>query len=86
MWAWENPSVVDDLKIDALKVRAYGTEHKIEKLTTAQWACEEAEAWAMTALACKLNEAQGAYRGPAGATYVFMTFGRVRLHRPGSDS
>jgi len=34
----------------------------------------------MAALACKLCEAQGVYRGPAGTAFVFMTFGTVELN------
>jgi hypothetical protein len=33
------------------------------------------------ALACMLCEAQGAYRGPAGAARVFFTFGKVTLSK-----
>jgi hypothetical protein len=35
----------------------------------------------MTALAVKLCDAQGAYRGPSGSSYVFMTFGEVQLSK-----
>jgi hypothetical protein len=44
-------------------------------------ACDEAEAWEFTALACKLCNAQGAYRGPAGSARVFMTFDDVQLSK-----
>jgi len=37
LWAWDNPSVDDKLKADALKVKAYGEEHGIERLTTRKW-------------------------------------------------
>jgi hypothetical protein len=68
LWAWANPSVDDALKKDALKVRKYGEEHHVERLTKAKWVGTEEDAWAMTALAVKLCEEQGAYRGPAGET------------------
>ncbi len=35
----------------------------------------------VTAIACKLNGAEGAYRGPAGNTLVFMTYGNVQLSK-----
>lgn len=54
-------------------------QHNVAQLTTRKLTCSEDEAWQLTALACKLNEAQGAYRGPAGTTLVFMTFGTVTL-------
>lgn len=82
LWAWENPSIADGMKSHALQLKEYGETHGIEKLTTAEWAGAEEDAWAMVALAVKLCEAQGAYRGPAGPVYVFMTFGEVKLSKP----
>ena len=82
LWAWDNPSIVDAMKRDALKVKQYGEERGIEKLTTRKWTGTEEDAWAMTALAVKLTGAQGAYRGPSGNSYVFMTFGEVKISKP----
>ena len=56
-----------------------GEEHGIAALTTRKLECDEAEAWEFTALACKLCDAQGGYRGPAGSTLIFMTFDDVQL-------
>lgn len=81
MWAWANPSVDEKLREDALKVRKYGEKHNIERLTKSKWLGTEDEAWAMAALAVKLCGEQGAYRGPAGATYVFIAFGEVKLSK-----
>jgi hypothetical protein len=79
LWGWEHPSVVPALQEHARQVRAYGEQLGIERLTTQEVVCDESEAWEFTALACKLCEAQGAYRGPADTAYVFMTFGTVNL-------
>jgi hypothetical protein len=81
LWAWDNPSIADRLKTDSLKMKAYGVTNHIERLTTAEWKCEESDAWAMAALAVKLCGSQAAYRGPAGSTYVFITFGAVKLSK-----
>lgn len=81
LWAWENPFVVDSLKRDSLRVREYGQQHKIARLTLAEWRCTEADAWSMAALACKLCDAQGVYRGPAGTAFVFISFGKVQLSK-----
>jgi hypothetical protein len=80
LWAWANPSIADSLKRDSLRVREYGEQRQIARLTTAEWPCTESEAWRMAALARKLCEAQGVYRGPAGTAFVFMTFGTVELN------
>jgi hypothetical protein len=81
LWGWDHPSVVPALQDHAKQVRAFGEKHGVEKLTTKKLRCEEAEAWEFAALACKLCNAQGAYRGPADATMVFMTFGDVQLRK-----
>jgi Family of unknown function (DUF6882) len=81
LWAWANPSIEDKLKVDALKVRKYGEEHQITKLTQRKWTGTEDDAWAMVALAVKLCDKQGAYRGPAGSTQVFIAFGGVTLSK-----
>jgi hypothetical protein len=81
LWGWDHPSVEPALQEHARLVWAYGERHGIAKLTTRKLRCSEAEAWEFAALACKLGEAQGGYRGPAGQTMVFMTFGEVHLSR-----
>jgi hypothetical protein len=81
LWGWDNPSVPDALKKDALKVKAYGEQNGITKLTTAKWTATESNAWEMVALATKLCGSQGAYRGPAGTTFVFITFGTVQIEK-----
>jgi hypothetical protein len=79
LWAWANPSIDEKLKADALKLKKYGEEHHIDRLITRKWVGTEEDAWAMVALAVKLCGEQGAYRGPAGTTYVFIAFGEVVL-------
>jgi hypothetical protein len=81
LWAWSNPSLEASLSEHAKKVQSFGQEHGYEILTTSQLACLEAQCWDLTALACMLAGAQGAYRGPAGAVRVFMTFGEVKLSK-----
>lgn len=79
LWAWANPSILDAIKRDSMKVRDYGGQHGIRRLTTAKWQGAESDAWDMAALACRLCQSNGAYRGPAGATLIFITFGEVQL-------
>ena len=81
LWAWANPSIDEKMRKDALKVREYGKKHGVERLTKAKWKAAEKDAWAMAALAVKLCGEQGAYRGPAGSTYVFIAFGEVKLSK-----
>jgi len=85
LWGWANPSIPESLQVDSWRVREYGQQHQIARLTSAEWLCTEEEAWQMAALACKLCEAQGVYRGPAGTAFVFITFGNVVVS-PGTRS
>jgi hypothetical protein len=69
------------LQEHARKVKAYGEQQKIAELTTRKLICNEDEAWKFTALACRLNNAQGGYRGTSETTFMFMTFGTVSLSK-----
>jgi hypothetical protein len=79
LWAWDHPSIVPSMRAHAQKVREYGVAHRIESLITRKIVCTESDAWKFAAVACKLNRAQGAYRGPAGSTMVFITFYDVQI-------
>lgn len=81
LWSWANPSIDEKLQVDALKLRKFGEEHHIEALTTSKWKGSEEDAWDMAALAVKLCEEQGAYRGPSGSTHVFIAFGTIQLSK-----
>jgi len=83
LWGWDHPSVQPPLQAHARLVRAYGEQHGIAPLTTRKLACAENDAWELAALACRLGDAQGAYRAPAGTAMVFVTFTDVKLSKPG---
>jgi len=68
LWGWDHPSVPDELSMDA-------------KLLNRKVVCSETEAWEFSALANLLAEKQGVYRGPAGDTFVFFTFGEVEISK-----
>lgn len=81
LWGWDHPSVDPSLAKNANRMLAYGRLHGYPKLTTRQLQITEDEAWELTALAFRVCAANGAYRGPAGTTLVFMTFGEVKLSK-----
>ena len=81
MWAWANSSIAPSLARDSARLREYGEEHKIRRLTTASWPAVEMDAWHMAALANRVCESNGVYRGPAGTTFVFITFGEVVMSK-----
>jgi hypothetical protein len=86
LWAWDHPDVLPTLRQHAQHVRAYGERHGLPQLTTRKFSCTEQEAWAFTAVACKLCNAQGAYRGATGDVCVFMTFDDVRVSATPPDT
>jgi hypothetical protein len=81
LWAWDNPSVEQKLAAHARVVRQYGNQRGIAELTTRKLVITEEKAWELAALTCKLGDNQGVYRGPAGATMVFITFGEVTMEK-----
>jgi len=81
LWGWDHPSVQPPLQEHARRVRAFGEERGIEALTTRKLKCAESDAWEFAAMACRLGDAQGAYRGPSGPALVFMTFSDVQLSK-----
>jgi hypothetical protein len=60
---------------------ALDQQRKITELTTPKMEMTEDKAWELAALTCKLGNHQGAYRGPAGPTMVFITFGEVKMQK-----
>jgi hypothetical protein len=84
LWGWNHPSVPAPLALDAGRVRAFAIDRGLTRLLEPSLNCSEDDAWAFTALATFLAQSQGAYRGPAGAALVFMTFTDIQLQAAGS--
>lgn len=79
LWAWDNPSINEELTRHAAAMREFGEEHDLPNYTHAKIQMDEEQCWEFVAVACRHMGYQGAYRGPAGTTMVFMTFGEVKL-------
>jgi len=79
LWGWDHPSVSEPLGADARLAREFGRRQDLSLFTTRKVECTEDQAWIFTAVALYLSGAQGAYRGPAGTTMVFMTFGEMTI-------
>ncbi|MFC3903567.1 hypothetical protein SAMN05421749_102364 [Acinetobacter marinus] len=74
MWAWDHPSIPEDLQEVASMVKDYGEEHDIVELQEHIVSCSEDDAWNFTALATHLAEADGAYRAESNGTLTFVVF------------
>jgi hypothetical protein len=79
LWGWDHPSVVEPLRQDAISVLEFAKQNHIEFLQDRKVECDEEAAWDLAAIASLVCDRQGVYRGPAGTTYVFMTFGNVEI-------
>jgi hypothetical protein len=82
LWGWDHPSVDEHLSLHARLALQFGEEHNLPSFIERKVQCTVDEAWDFTAVAARLGNANGAYRGPAGTTLVYMTFGEVTLHKP----
>ena len=81
LWGWDHPSVAEPLSKHAALAKQFGIENQLSQYTERMVECTEEKAWEFTAVAARLGEANGAYRGPAGIALVFMTFGEVELSK-----
>lgn len=79
LWGWDHPSIPEPRRAAARLAREFGRRQSLPLFTTRLVECTEAQAWRFTAVALYLSGAQGAYRGPAGTTMVFMTFGDMTI-------
>lgn len=82
LWAWDNPSLPERLKSAAELARKWGEENDQQFYSSPGIKCPEEQAWEFAAVTTRLAGANGAYRGPSGATHIFMTFGEVTLSKP----
>ncbi len=83
MWGWANRSLLEPLTRDTNAVREYGAQNGIEDLTVEKTAATEGEAWALSALACRILEGRGLYRGPTGNGFVVMMLKDIKRSEPG---
>jgi len=81
LWGWDHPSVVEPLRKHAKLARQFGLDNDLAFYTERMVEWTEDDAWEFTAVAARLGEANGVYRGPAGTAIVFMTIGEVKLSR-----
>ena len=82
LWGWDHPSVPAPVAQHAQLVHDFGVAHDLEAFTVRMIDASEEDAWQFAALAAYLTKAQGAYRGPAGDTMIFMTFGELTITKP----
>lgn len=82
LWGWDHPSVPEPLRKHAAVARQWGEKNKVKNFISRKISCSENDAWGFAAVANRLSNANGVYRGPSGTTLVFMTLGEVKLEKP----
>ncbi len=78
MWSWDNPYLLDNVKEEMLKVKAYGEKNGIEKLIQPKWSGNEDDGWAMTAIAARILKAKGAFSFLSDEMMIYVVFSDVR--------
>lgn len=78
LWGWDHPSVPEPLRRAARRLHESEMCRELEAFANRVTFCSEADAWAYTAAAAKLDEAIGAYRGRSGDTWVYMSIASPR--------
>lgn len=78
MWSWDNPYLLDNVKEEMLKVKAFGKKHGIDKLIQSKWPGTEDDGWAMTAIASRVLKAKGAFSFISEEMMIFVVFSDIR--------
>lgn len=79
LWAWANSSILPELGRDAATVRDWALDHGVEALTIPKVDCDPDQADSMIALAVRVTEATGFYKGGSAGAVPIITFGPVTL-------
>ena len=82
MWGWANPSLLEPLTRDTNVLREYGEKNGLEDLTVEKTSATEGEAWALSALSCRILDGLGLYRGPTGNGFVVMMIKGINRSDP----
>ncbi|MFE7707810.1 DUF6882 domain-containing protein [Streptomyces sp. NPDC057486] len=79
LWAWANESILPDMSRDARRVRDWAEAHGHLTLAQPKIEADEQTAATLAALAVRITEATGFYRGPGANSAAIITFGPVTL-------
>jgi len=78
LWAWDNPYLLDNVVEKIHKVREFGEQNRIKKLTDPKWDASEKDAWEMTAISAHILMAKGAFTMPSDDIQAFIVFTDIR--------
>jgi hypothetical protein len=78
-WAWANKSILPGMSRDARAVRDWAEAHGHAALAAPALEADEQTADTLAALAVRITNATGYYRGPGERSIAIITFGPVTL-------
>ncbi len=72
LWAWDNPYLLDNTTVASVKIKEFGEQNKIQKLTDPKWDASRQDAWEMTALAALMLKAEGVQIIPSDEIHAYV--------------
>jgi len=79
LWAWANESILPEMSRDSALVCEWARTHGHPRLADPRVDADDQMAAMLGALAVRVTEARGFYRGTGSASIPFITFGPVTL-------
>ncbi|MER6025569.1 DUF6882 domain-containing protein [Streptomyces sp. NPDC001851] len=79
LWAWANKSILPAMSRDARRFRDWAETNGHPALAQPEINADVQAASALVAVAVRVTEATGYYKGPGGKSSVIITFGPVTL-------
>lgn len=77
-WAWANSGLLESVRKAVLLTKQLGEDRSLIRLIQPRWGAKESDAWEMTAVTAKLNDAKGAFRCPGADGFTYMIFTDIR--------
>jgi hypothetical protein len=79
LWAWANKSVLPEMARDSRAIRDWAETHGHHGLARRKIEADDQVAATLAALAVRITQATGFYRGPGRTAITIITFGTVTL-------
>ena len=79
VWAWDNPTVLAEVRETAGRIREYGEEHEVFALTTSPLRLDLDQLRDLVALAFRVGGCTGLFHPTREHLTTYVVFGRVTL-------
>jgi hypothetical protein len=82
LWAWANESLDPQLTRGSARVKEFGRQKHLERLTSAKWAATEDDGWEMATFQAYVTGADFMYRAPLRHGHAYLTLKNFRSAKP----